>query len=43
MDALRIVFGLTLIGLTAWWPFVAIARLGSLRGEARSRALAGDP
>lgn len=44
VDTLRIVVGLALVAVAAWWPFVAIARLGGLRGEARRRALAeGSP
>ena len=43
-DTLRIVVGLALVALASWWPFVALARLGGLRGEARRRALAeGSP
>lgn len=41
MDALRIVLGLALVAFASWAPFVAIARLGALRGDARRRALAG--
>jgi hypothetical protein len=40
-DTLRIVLGLALVAVTAWAPFIAIARLGALRGDARRRALAG--
>jgi hypothetical protein len=43
MDAARIVLGLALVTVTAWAPFVAIARLGSLRGDARRRALSEAP
>ena len=43
-DTLRIVVGLLAVTVAAWWPFVAIAWLGGLRGEARRRALAeGSP
>ena len=43
-DTLRIVVGLALVALVSWAPFVALARLGGLRGEARRRALAeGSP
>lgn len=42
-DTLKIAFGLGAIGFFSWAPFFALARLGSLRGEARRRALSGDP
>ena len=42
-DTLRIVVGLGAIAVTAWAPFFALAWLGGLRGEARRRALSGDP
>mgnify|MGYP000163737731 FL=1 len=41
-DTLRVVFGLVAVAVTSWAPFIALAWLGSLRGEARRRALAGD-
>lgn len=43
MDTARIVLGLALVALTSWAPFFAIARLGALRGDARRRALSGEP